>query len=248
MIAGFSTHGDDVSHDRSADFDIACFWGHRKRVAIESCKRRRRRYLVMERAYLGDRFRWVSLGFDGLNGSADFNNANVPDDRWSKYWADSVKPWKSGGDYALIIGQIQGDAALRGMDINRWAQMAVDEARKHYERVVWRPHPLARVKANIRHAETQEGSLDDALAGASVVITYNSNTAVDAVMAGVPAVAMGPYSMAEAVTSRTIGEPLYTGDRDAWGAKLAYCQWLPEEIESGEAWAHLRGVALGNRT
>jgi len=28
-------------------------------------------------------------------------------------------------------------------------------------------------------------------------------------------------------------------DRETWLDRLAYCQWTPEEIESGETWEHL---------
>jgi len=59
-------------------------------------------------------------------------------------------------------------------------------------------------------------------------------------MAGIPTVAMHEGSMAWAVASHSLDEPVFKGDRDAWGACLAYAQWLPEELESGVFWEHLK--------
>ena len=66
-------------------------------------------------------------------------------------------------------------------------------------------------------------------------------------MADIPAVAITPMSMAWDVTSHDIDAALVRPDRSEWGRRLSYCQWLPEEIESGEAWAHLRKGALNGR-
>jgi hypothetical protein len=246
MIEGFQAHADDVVFD-SADFDIACFWSMHKQRHIAACKRKKKRFLLMERAYLGDRFHWTSLGFDGLNGMADFCNDDVPDDRWRQYWADSVKPWRSGGDYALVIGQVPHDASLRGANVYEWAANACRDALEVYGRVVFRPHPLDRHKRNIKGAEYHTGDLAEAFAGAACVVTYCSNTAVESVMEGIPTVAYDAMSMAYSVTSRSVKDALITPDRNDWGRKLAYCQWLPEEIESGAAWAHLRRYVYGSK-
>ncbi len=34
-------------------------------------------------------------------------------------------------------------------------------------------------------------------------------------------------------------------DRTAWCKKMAYTQWLPEEIENGKAWEALKTVYRG---
>ena len=247
LAAGVAVHGDESHISQKPDgSDVHAFWGMHRRWG-KTALAKGGPCLIVERAYLGDRFHWRAMGWNGLNGRADFLNADVPDDRWRKYWADSVKPWRDGGDYALVIGQVQGDASLEGANAYQWAVDACAKAKRKYGRVVYRPHPLARHKRPIRGAEYQDGDIAEAFAGASVVITYCSNTAVEAVMAGIPAVAITPMSMAWDVTSHDIGAPLVRPDRGEWGRRLAYCQWLPEEIESGEAWAHLRKGALNGR-
>lgn len=237
---GIERHGDTVEiSQRVNGADVHAFWGMRRRWGKDAIAQGKRS-LVVERAYLGDRFRWHAMGFDGLNGFADFCTDHVPDDRWRAFWQPQVKDWKRGGDYALVIGQVPGDAALRGANILSWAQRMADDAAKHYDKVLFRPHPLARRRMLLSGHDNHAGTLEDALAGAAVVITYNSNTAVDAVMAGVPAITTDKGAMAWDVTSHSLEAPLYRGCRDEWGRKMAYSQWLPEEISSGEAWAHLR--------
>lgn len=237
---GMESVGDKVRFSQAVgDDDLHVFWGMRRswgKAALQAGKK----CLVVERAYLGDRFKWHALGFNGLNGLADFCNESVPDDRWRKYWRHTAEPWKESGDYALIIGQVPGDAALRGLDVGEWVGSVVEEARQRFGKVYFRPHPLARKPVRVPGVEVMGGDLAKALSGASAVITYNSNTAVDAVMAGVPAICFDRGSMAWDVCSHSISEPLYRGDRDDWGRKIAYAQWLPEELSSGAAWRHLR--------
>src|SRR5690606_36071953 len=96
--------------------DLAVCWGVRKKPEIASG----RRALILERGYVGDRLgRWTSLGFDGLNGRADFRNAGMDSTRWDKLLAEHMEPWfDGGGDYVLVLGQVAGDAALQGVNID----------------------------------------------------------------------------------------------------------------------------------
>lgn len=241
MKRGLERHGHTVEISQTvSNADVHVFWGLRRRWGKQAL-REGRPSLVVERAYLGDRFNWAAIGWDGLNGRADFCNADVSGDRWDKHWADYMRPWQpKPGGYALVIGQVPGDAALRGLNMQQWVYDAVAHARRYYEHVYFRPHPKARRLQRIAGIPTMEGELADALAGAAVVVTYNSNTGVDAVMAGIPATSADVGAMAWDVTTRGLSEPLFTGDRTRWAHRMAYTQWLPAEIERGEPWEHLR--------
>jgi len=219
-------------------YDAYMFWGMRRTHGIAAMAEKRPA-IIVERAYLGDRFKWHAVGLNGLNGYANFMTDDVPDDRWRDLWADQMQPWQDRPDgYALVIGQVKGDAALRGTCPYSWAQQASQQAKQRYSKVYFRPHPLCRMRRNLTGIQTIEGSLHEALSGAKVVITHSSNTAVDAIMAGIPAVSTDRGSMAWAVCSHSVAEPLYMGDRDDWGRRMAYTQWLPSEF--GQAWAHIR--------
>lgn len=220
--------------ERAATKMVAC-WGWRIGRQLRAAGHD---VLVMERGYLGDRFAWTSLGWNGLNGRARFNPKDDPE-RFAANFGGTMNPWKSDGDYVLLIGQVPGDASLGGMDLSRWYTNTARVAGLAYGKPVrFRPHPMAikrGVRQRVDNAPTLEGTLEEALAGAAVCVTFNSNTAVDAVMAGVPTVALDAGTMAFEVTARNIGE-VYTPSRDRWATRLAWCQWTMDEIASGAAW------------
>lgn len=226
--AGMERHGLTVEFapfDEPQPCDVAVIWGVRHpRVMATGVP-----CLVMERGYLPDRMAYTSVGWGGLNGRATFPVA-PNGDRWEAHWGDRMSPWRVGGEYVLIAGQVPGDQSLRGMDIGAWIDTKRRELLGRGHKVKVRPHPMA---------EKPDRSLEDDLAEASLVVTFNSNTAVDAVLAGVPAVTFDEGSMAWPVTSHSLDE-VVRPDREAWAHNLAWCQWTMDEIASGEAWEAVR--------
>jgi len=243
MEAGIAQSGDtSIISQQPDESDVHLFWGLRKRFGKQALANKKR-CLIIERAFLGDRFKWHSLGYNSINGYADFCNNDVSEDRWLTHWADSMQDWRDGGDYALVVGQVQGDAALRGQDVYKWANQAVQDAKRKYGRVIFRPHPLDKFPRKVEGAEYHTGDLQEVLSNAAVVITYNSNTGVDAVMAGIPAISYDKGSMVWDISSHSIKEDLIRPDRSDWGRKIAYAQWLPSELKDGTAWRHVRRFA-----
>ena len=57
---------------------------------------------------------WLSHGWNGLNGRADFCNENSPNDRWNKHFNDGRLLDYSDGDYILIPLQIKNDMSIQG--------------------------------------------------------------------------------------------------------------------------------------
>lgn len=214
--------------------DLAVFWGHRNQVIIDHQRKIGADYLVCERGYIGDRFYWTSLGFNGLNGRASFVNEGVPGDRWQRYYADQLQPLRAGGDYALLIGQMPGDAALAGLPGNTMETL-VRELRACIPPTLglpvrYRPHPLS------GHSDT---TLEQDLERAAVCITWNSNSGVISALHGVPTVTLDPGAMAWPIAAHQLQiQPL--ADRTEWCHRIAYAQWSPEDITDGSAWAHLR--------
>jgi hypothetical protein len=251
---GFKRHGIVpvlLRPEQAAPCDLAVMWSAKKTMCMETG----RRALVMERGYVGDRFAWTSMGYDGLNGRADFSNKGMPGDRWRRNFADRMRPWRGNhdGDAVVIMGQVPGDASIRGVDIDQWYSHTAAAIRRAGHKVGFRTHPVAMQRLGYRPCIGVtyggilglKGPLEDVLARAKWVVTWNSNSAVDAVLAGVPAVACDGGSMAYAVTGHAVMKPPPMPDRTQWAHDLAYAQWSIEEIRNGDAWEHLKvGMTL----
>ena len=245
---GLSRHGiypirRPGSH-RLPNADLVVFWSHKVGHVIEHQRNFGKDYLVLEHGYFGDRVnKFASARFNGLNGSAQniMFISDAPSDRWEKHEVE-VKPWKCDGEYALILGQVDGDASLVQSGFSkRWYSEAAVIARNTFGLPVrFRPHPKSRPTTEINGARTLVGSLEEALDGAAFAITWNSTAGVNAVLYGVPTAACDGGSMARPVAAHFPSGPILKADRKPWLNHLAYCQWTKEEFASGEAWDHLR--------
>jgi hypothetical protein len=219
---------------------VAACWGWRLGSQL---KARGKRVLVMERGYIGDRFHWTSLGWDGLNGRARWPQIDDGGERFRRHFADLLKPERSGaGAYALVIGQVPGDASLIGVDITRFYKDASKAlACRFGARICFRPHPVhvqrGFAPGPFMYGMTvHDGELEEALQGAACVAGWNSNALTDAVLAGVPVTAMDPGAMAWPVAGHGFDEPPALRDRGPWAHRMAWTQWTPAEIASGAAW------------
>lgn len=226
----------------SDEVDLVVMWSARNYGLIKDLKERGIDYLILERGYIGDRNEYTSCGYNGLNGYADFVTDKVKKRRFSV--DDFVKPYReTPGEYVLIMGQVPSDASVRHIGFNMWLEMTISAIKNITDRkVFYRRHPL-NTEPLVVDAELMNGDLHDAIAKAHCVVTLNSNSAVDTVLAGIPCVALDPGSMAYEVTNNHLSAILQPEvfDRDKWLDKLTYCQWTYDEIEQGQAWEHLRG-------
>lgn len=232
-------------------YDAVCAWGWRRCQPLHAIGIP---VLVMERAYLLDRFHWVSLGWNGLNGRAQWPYPS-DDSRWRKNFEGGMRPWNSLEStkeketrYVLVLGQVPSDTACRHIHFESWVGNVTSALRLRGWTVVFRPHPDAQnVRTSTQVIVSKNQTLEYDLAGAAFAVTFNSNSGVDAVMQGVPTITMDKGAMAWDVTSHDLDTPLVTPDRTAWGTAIAWRQWLPEEIANGTAWRAVRS-ALPRRT
>lgn len=242
MADGLARHGLAPVRRAAGDWapcDVAIVWAHRDADLHAMQRAAGAHYLVMERGHIGDlamRRAWTSLGFDGLNGRATRPDLADPD-RFERHFGHLLRPWRAEGDYLLLMGQVPGDAAVAGTDIERWyAETAERIALTAGLPVVYRPHPMAGPVRDVPGTLRLEGRLDGALDGAAAVATWNSNSAVDAVLAGVPTWACDAGSMAWAVAGHDLAQLPPRPDRSEWAARLAWCQWTLGEMADGTAW------------
>jgi len=220
-------------------YDIAVCWGWRKGKK-ESAKGKQ--VLVMEHGYMINRHKWISLGWNGLNNDANFLNDEVPSNRWDTLFKEHMKPWKEDGKYILLCGQVPGDMSLRGKNLTQWYFETTEKASKFYKLpVIWRPHPLDKKGALLNIPKTKldtNKTINESLENAAAIIAFNSNSLINGIMDGVPAVGFDKGTMAWDICSQGI-EPLKRPDRDDWGRKMGYTQWNHNELADGTAIKHI---------
>lgn len=121
------------------------------------------------------------------------------------------------------------------IDQEQWIADTIAEIKKHTDRPIEVRQKRPR---NDRMAvDTMEEALDNDV---HCLVTYNSVSAVEAVMLGKPAITLGPNA-AGVVCSNSLSEienpyiPSYD-ERDAWLRHLSYCQFTFTEMSDGTAW------------
>ena len=246
----------DYSNLPTGKYDFAICWGTR---AMERLKPYTKNCLVLENAYLNNvqslEKVWVSLGWNGLNGRADFCNTNSPPDRWKKHFDDGRLLDYSDGEYILIPLQIQGDQSLNYIWNSVLSYQYICESIREFTDlpIMIKDHPTfpksqPKVKGvkNVKYIDTNM-PIEKAISKAKVVVTINSNAGVDAALAGKPVISLDQGSMVWNISAhdfKSINSPKFN-DRTQWCNDIAYAQWHPSELESGEAWNHLKSkIAL----
>lgn len=228
-----------IKGPETGNYEIAVCWGWRKGLKEFS---KGKQVLVMEHGYMIDRNEWISLGWNGLNNNADFLNKDVPNDRWERLFKSYMKPWKTGGEYILLCGQVPGDMSLKRRNLTRWYGEVAQLASRAYKLpVVWRPHPLDKKNRTltIKNTTMDVGTpLEESLKGAAAIMAFNSNSLINGVMAGVPPIAFDEGTMVWDLAAKNY-EPLKRLDREDWGRKMGYTQWNLEEIANGTAIKHI---------
>lgn len=232
--AGLRKHGWEVAIlDRNSGreipkCDLLVLWGIRNQDAIKRQKGRGDEVCILERGYIGDRFAWSSVSFGGgLNGRGIYHGPLDDPSRWQKHFSHLMKPWTDNATgYALIMGQVPGDTAVKNVDLPRFYRQAADALTAKWMQTRFRDHPRFHNKPK---------PIANDLAGAKCVVTWNSNSGVDAVLAGVPTITMDIGAMAWDVTGHEFAMPPKP-DRTAWANAIAWKQWTLEEMKSGYCW------------
>lgn len=237
FAAGLCARGWDAELSLTADpCDLLVCWGVRRRADIARQRSLGGEVCILERGYLGDRQAWTSVSFGGgLNGRGEFRGDDGHASRFEDQFARLVSAWRERpGGYALIIGQVPGDMSIKGVDMPGWYRGAAEQLLAAGYEVRFRPHPLAgRFREIYAGSQPFGGTLAEALSGAALCVTFNSNAGVESVLAGVPTLAMDRGSMAWDMAGHQVGE-IVMQDRSDWARRLAWRQWSLDEFRSGE--------------
>lgn len=182
-----------------------------------------------------------AAGLDGLNGRAWFNNQGSSSDRLLKLGVN-VEPWRTDGDHVLLCGQVPWDASVDFINFTEWAHRTAGRLQTlTTRRIVYRPHPLAFTPTPDGCWRSTNKVLADDLKNCWACVTFNSNSAVEAAIAGIPVFAFDEGSMALSIANISLDriESPNMPDRTQWLSDLCYAQWTPAEMRSGETWRRL---------
>lgn len=224
--------------------EIACIFGvykskvsvswHRGEV-IRAHEAKGNQVIICETGYLkrGDgEDHYYAVGLGGLNGRAYFRNTEMPSDRFKELDIE-IKPWRKTGNHILICGQVPWDASVDHIDFKEWQRETVKKLKSLTDRqLIFRQHPFM---------EPSTKPLKEDLHDCWAVITFNSNTAVEAAIDGIPVFVCDEGTMAGPVANwnlEDIENPVMP-EREQWLYDLAYSQWTPAEMRKGLAWSHL---------
>jgi len=198
--------------------------------------------VVLETGYVnrgdGENHHYAA-GLNGLNGRADFRNKNMGPERWDMLNIQ-LKPY-SRGEKVILCAQVPWDASVDNHDHKEWVLNTAVRLKSVTKRpVVFRPHPRATLP-KIDFCEYSLKPLSEDLKTAHCVVTYNSNSAVEALIEGKPVFAFDEGSMAWELANKNLNDiedPQYP-NRQQWARNLAFCQWTLEEMREGLTWRHL---------
>lgn len=122
-----------------------------------------------------------------------------------------------------------------GEDPDKWLENTIAEIKKYTDRPI-----KVRLKQE-RQIRATVDTIWQALEYAYCLVTYNSIAATEALLYGVPAIALAPNNAASVLCNTKLSEieNLNRPTNDeilAFAAHLSYCQFTKEEMRSGYAW------------
>lgn len=184
---------------------------------------------------------YYAAGLNGLNGRADFRNENMPDDRSEKIGV-KLKPWWGNGEKVLLCSQVPWDASVDHHNHVKWLIEACAVLQSITKRpIVFRPHPLAKLPNFTGCEYSTDTPIEEVLKDCHAVVTFNSNSGVDAILSGIPVYAFDLGSMVYKIANKNWAmlEHPKKPDRQQWFNDICYAQWTPAEMAEGLTWKHL---------
>ena len=159
-----------------------------------------------------------------------------PNDRLDRLGI-KIKPFRKGGRKILIAKPDEKPMKFYDQDLDAWMEETINTIKKYTDRpIVIRERVKSRTDRIITNT-LQEALEDDV----HCLVTFNSNSATESVMLGIPAFTLAPCHAASPVTSQDLSriENPYYPDADKvyqWACHLAYGQFHVRELQDGTAW------------
>lgn len=224
--------------------DVAITWGIRSR---EDAVRVASSHIVIENGFLGNRTEeYFSMTYSGLNGKGS-PIADVINWRGEEFYHLLKERKPIDGKKVIVLGQVCGDTNLmafgnenspsRRTRVMAWLRSQVELWSSRGYEVAFKPHPFDPISKSM---SSQWGirvfhSLDEAFKWADKAVSFNSNSLVDAYLAGLEVLPADNGSLAWPVRHRPIGPEICGRD---WLDYVASHQWHINEFML--AWKEIR--------
>jgi hypothetical protein len=159
-----------------------------------------------------------------------------PGDRWEALRI-TLPARRKHGSKIIVAAPDEKPCRFYGIDQEQWIKQTVDVLKQHTDRPI-----VIRQRAPIRIDRVQNNPLSAVLqSDVHALVTFNSNAAVESILAGVPVFVTAPTHAASPVGNRDLGriEDPYWPDQDklhAWARHLAYGQFHVKELKNGLAY------------
>lgn len=181
------------------------------------------------------------VAVDGREPGSYFRR-NFPGDRFARTGL-TIAPWRQVGNHILVAGMSEKSARTRGYAPQQWEAFAIRTLQGIYPTrpILYRPKPSWTGASPIIGAAYSPASvpLEEALRGAWAVVSCHSNVAVDALVAGIPIYVEGGVAADFSTPLDQLATPRMPEGREQLMADIAYAQWTPEEMRSGECLQYL---------
>lgn len=213
-----------------------------KKKIIQQCWQTSRDFYFMDTGYLGNQKSPVNpMGWkfyhrivkDDLQYAGDI--IPRPEDRFKRL-AIPIEKWKRGGRKILIAAPDEKPMRFYGFNQEQWIENTINTIQQYTDRPI---EVRERVKSRLDRVvhNTLKEAMDDDV---HCLVTFNSNSATEAIMYGIPAFTLAPSHAASPVTSNDLSriENPYYPDKDkvyAWACHLAYLQYHNNELKDGSA-------------
>ena len=159
---------------------------------------------------------------------------------------------RNGGDHILLAGMSEKAAWVVGLKPEEWERDVVRHllSQNCDLPITYRPKPSWRDWTEIegtRYSPPEE-DLNELIDSAWCVVSHHSNVGVDALVRGCPVFQAEGLALARGCNpyTQSIEYPHYplNDERNQLLYDVAYTQFKPSEIASGEAWTHLMKEGL----
>lgn len=260
MIRRTGDYGEDENgnprkwHGPSVETDVACVFGVKGRS----------REIVDEHRALGKSTLYFDKGYTRSKGEAghtEYSRISVnashpagymmkqrwPSDRWERLGIQCKDRQPVGGHVLLAMSSAKYHE-FNGLEPPEdYAIKRMKELQKQTKKqLIYRPKPSDKRAKPIpgMALSPSNSTIQDALRGCHCVVTHGATAAMDAIIAGVPAMVLGkcislPVGEKEVAN---IENPFFPDkhQRMDWLHAVAYQQWTAGELRAGIAWAHLK--------